>query len=75
MSREEIIKRTIKALENLPDEKAKEIADFADFLLKKYEGQIITEGIQKLVNESSVYEFLWEEDEIYKVEDINEKYK
>jgi hypothetical protein len=37
MTREAIIQKTIKTLNMLPAEKAGEVADFADFILKKYE--------------------------------------
>lgn len=37
MTRQIIIERTLKAINQLPEEKAKEISDFADFMIKKYE--------------------------------------
>jgi len=35
MEKETLIKRTIKTLSKLPQDKVKEISDFADFILKK----------------------------------------
>ena len=37
MTREAIIQKTIRILNMLPAEKAVEVADFADYILKKYE--------------------------------------
>ena len=39
MTREAIINQTVKAINILPEEKATEISDFADFVLMKYEEQ------------------------------------
>ncbi|MCB9347718.1 MAG: DUF2281 domain-containing protein [Lewinellaceae bacterium] len=44
MTKEGLINRTIETLEKLPEDKIHEIADFADFILKKYEEQILQIG-------------------------------
>jgi hypothetical protein len=36
LTKEAIIQKTLEALEILPKEKAEEISDFADFLLRRY---------------------------------------
>ena len=74
MTRKAIIERTVKVINQLPTEKASEISDFADFLIKKYEEQLINENIQKLVTESKTFSFLNDEEEIYSVSDLKEKY-
>jgi hypothetical protein len=74
MTRKAIIERTVQVINQLPMEKASEISDFADFLIKKYEEQLITENIQKLVTESKTFSFLGDEEEIYSVSDLKEKY-
>ena len=55
MTRETLIKHTIDNLAKLPDQKLKEVSDFAEFLLKRIENRIVTEGIQKLVTDSSTW--------------------
>lgn len=35
MTRQAIIERTIKAINQLPEDKEEEISDFADFVIKK----------------------------------------
>ena len=37
MTKELIIEKTLKAINQLPNEKAVEISDFADFIIKKFE--------------------------------------
>lgn len=75
MTREKLIKKTVDSLSKLPDQKIKEVADFADFLLSKIDDQIIVEGIQKMAAESKAFAFLEDEEDIYTVEDLKEKYK
>jgi hypothetical protein len=75
MIREAIIERTIQIINQLPEDKALEIADFADFIIKKYEEQLLTDNIQKVVVESEAFNFLNEEDSIYSVSDLKERYQ
>jgi hypothetical protein len=74
MTRKAIIERTVQVINQLPQEKAIEISDFADFLIKKYEEQLINENIQKLVTESKSFSFLYDEEELYSLSDLKEKY-
>lgn len=74
MKREAIIERTIQIINQLPEDKALEIADFADFIIKKYEEQLLTDNIQKVVVESEAFNFLNEEDSIYSVSDLKERF-
>ena len=75
MTRETLIKKTIDNLSKLPDQKLKEVSDFAEFLLNKIENQLLTDGIQKLASESKTFKFLEAEEDLYTLEDIKEKYK
>jgi len=72
MKRELIIEKTMQALQQLPEDKAIEVADFADFILKKYEEQLMQKGIEKLVSDSDAFNFLNEEESLYSVADIKE---
>ena len=74
MTREAIIQRTLQTLSLLPREKAEEIANFADFILKKHEEQTLQAGIQKLVNDSEAFNFLKNEDDLYSSEDVKERF-
>jgi len=75
MTRERLIKKTINNLSKLPDQKLKEVSDFAEFLLNRIEDQLMNGGIQKLVGESKTFEFLEDEEDLYSVRDLKERYK
>ena len=74
MTRQAIIERTLKAINQLPEDKAEEISDFADFVSKRYEEQLITTGIKKLSSESKSFEFLKDEEDTYTLADLKEVY-
>ena len=74
MTRQIIIERTLKVINQLPEDKALEISDFADFIFKRFEEQEITKGIQKMVSESQTFDFLKNEEEIYSLADLKEVY-
>ena len=74
MTKEAIIEKTVRTLNILPSEKAEEIADFADFILKKHEEDILQKGIYKLTEDSGAFNFLKEEEVLYSVNDVKKKY-
>jgi len=51
-----------------------EVNDFADFLLSKIDDKITLEGIQKLTSDSKAFDFLKDEENLYSVNDLKEKY-
>lgn len=74
MTKQVIIERTLKAINQLPEEKAKEISDFADFIIKQYEEQLLTKSIAHLTSNSKAFEFLKDEEDLYTEADIKEPY-
>ncbi len=74
MTRQAIIEKTLKAISLLPENKAEEISDFADFVIKKYEDQKLTNAIQQIVTDSKTFAFLESEEELYTVADLKEVY-
>ena len=75
MNREILIKDTLNKIYQLPDFKIQEINDFADFLLNRIDDKILIEGIHKLTSNSKSFEYLKNEEDLYSVNDIKEKYK
>ncbi|HYG36969.1 MAG TPA: hypothetical protein VD908_00055 [Cytophagales bacterium] len=75
MKREKLIKETMDKLVRLPDQKLKEVSDFAEFLLNKIEDRTLAEGIQKLASESKSFKFLEDDEDLYLIEDLKENYK
>ena len=74
MNRDTLIKQTLKNLSKLPQDKVREIFDFADFIMKKYEEETLQKGIEKLVSHSKSFDFLNEEQELYSLDDLKEKF-
>jgi hypothetical protein len=75
MNRSILIKETIDKIHQLPDIKIQEINDFAEFLLSRIDDKILLEGIQKLSSDSKAFEYLKNEEDLYSVNDLKEKYK
>ena len=71
MTKQGLITRTVETLEKLPEVKIHEIADF---VLKKYEENILQKGIESLVSESDSFAFLHDEEDLYDESDLKEKY-
>lgn len=62
MTRKRIIERTLKAISHLPREKEQEISDF---MAKRYEEQRLSKGIQKSATDSTAFDFLHDEEDLY----------
>jgi hypothetical protein len=75
MTKKDVISKTLLVLDKLPLEKVQEVNDFADLILKKLEDDTLNLGIRQLVEKGKPYEFLKEEEDIYTVEDLKERYK
>jgi hypothetical protein len=75
MTREQLIEETIHNVNKLPDEKIQEINHFAEFLLSRIEDKIFAEGIAEMASKSKVYEFLNNEEDLYTVNDVIERFK
>ncbi|WP_419801535.1 hypothetical protein [Mucilaginibacter sp.] len=74
MSKQAIIEETVKAINQLPEDKAEEISSFAAFVIKRYEEQQLTAGIQQLTAGSKTFDFLNTEEELYSASDLKEIY-
>jgi hypothetical protein len=75
MTREAIIQKTMEVLSLLPADKLEEVSDFADYILKKYDDRSLQEEMQAVVEESSAFYFLKDEEDLYSVEDLKERFK
>ena len=74
MQRTTLINNTVNNLSKLPDDKVKEVSDYADYILKKYEEEVLQEGMSQLVSNSKAYKFLEEDEDLYTVSDLIEVY-
>ena len=74
MTRESLIQDTINHISKLPDEKLREVSDFAEFLLSKLENEMFNQGILKVAISSESYKFLEDDGDLYTLNDLKEKY-
>ena len=75
MNRDALIEQTIEKLHQLPESKIQEVNDFACFLLSKIDDVILQKGIQKLISDSKSFDYLKNEEDLYSVNDLKERYK
>ena len=75
MSRQELIESTLNKIKQLPDYKIKEVEDFAGYLLSRIDDDMIRKAAQKLSSDSKTFEFLEDDEDLYTVNDVKEKYK
>mgnify|MGYP000275850685 CR=1 FL=1 len=72
MTKQSIIDHTVKIINQLPEAKAVEISDFADFVINRYEEQSLSEDIQNIISGSQSFDFLREEEEMYSLKDLKQ---
>ena len=75
MDRQILIDNILYNISQLPDLQIIKINDFAEFLLSKMDDKIIRDGIRKLTSDSECFTFLKEEEDLYSVNDLKERYK
>jgi hypothetical protein len=72
MTKQNIIDKTIERLKTLPNDKVLEVFDFADFISKRYEEEILTKGMNQIISEGNNFDFLMEEEDVYGFDDLKE---
>jgi hypothetical protein len=75
MTREAIIQRTTDVLSALPVDKIEEVSDFADYVLKRYDDRSLQQEMHALIEQSDTFNFVKEDEEIYSISDLKERYK
>lgn len=74
MKKNGLIDRTVETLKRLPEDRIQEIADFAEYILKKHEEKILQKGIETIVSKSDSFAFLQDEEDLYNEDDLKDKY-
>lgn len=75
MDRSVLISKVLSELQKLPDYKLEQAADFVSYLMFRLEDGQLQKGIQHLASNSPTWKWLEEEEEIYTVKDLKEKYE
>ena len=74
MERELLMEKTIRGIEQLPTMRVREVNDFVEFIVRKADDALITEGLQQLSSCSRAYDFLDNEPELYSVNDLRVRF-
>jgi len=74
MEREVLVKNTIGRIEQLPTKRVQEVNDFVEFIIRRTDDAMITEGLQQLSSISNTYDFLYSEPELYSVNDLKVRF-
>ena len=74
MEREVLVKNTIGKLAQLPKRGVQDVSDFVEFIIRKTDDKMITEGLQQLSSISHTYDFLNDEPELYTVNDLKVRF-
>ncbi|RKD16206.1 hypothetical protein BCY91_04835 [Pelobium manganitolerans] len=74
MTKQALIEKAVKVMQQLPDEKAVEVMDFAEFLFKQHEESQLRKDIHNMVSNGKTNAFLEEDEELYTLSDVKEPY-
>jgi hypothetical protein len=74
MEREIIIEETIRRLKQLPTKRIHEVNDFVEFIIRRTDDALITEGLQQLSSSGHTFDFLNDEPDLYSVNDLKERF-
>jgi hypothetical protein len=64
----------MEKIEKLPAKHIQKVNDFVEFIIRKADDALITEGLQRLSSSSNTYDFLNDEPELYTVNDLKVKF-
>jgi hypothetical protein len=74
MSHQQLVEQALETISQLPDEKVSEVIDFASYILKKHEEATLQKGIERLVETSQAFAFLHDEEDLYTINDLKERF-
>ena len=74
MEREVLMRKMIYRIEQLPSTHIQEVNDFVEFIARKTDDTLITKGLQQLSSCSHTFDFLYDEPELYSVNDLKETF-
>ncbi len=75
MDKETLIDNSVKKLRRLSKQRLNEVVNFIDFISNTYDEEVeIQTEIESLIEKSSSFSFLSEEEELYNIKDLKEKY-
>ena len=74
MDKKLLLKNLLEKISRLPEDKIDELEDLADFLLHKYEEESLQKEMEVIASDTNSLKFLNDEEELYTIDDIKERY-
>ena len=71
---EALMQGTISKIERLPATHVREVNDFVEFIVRRADDAMITEGLQQLTSCGNTCDFMYGEPELYTVNDLKVRY-
>jgi hypothetical protein len=71
---EALMQKTIRTIEQLSASHVREVNDFVEFIVRRADDAMITEGLQQLTSCGNTCDFLYNEPELYTVNDLKVRY-
>ena len=74
MEREVLLEKMIGRIEQLPTNRIQELNDFVEFISRRNDDILITQGLQRIANSSKTFDFLDNDPELYTINDLKVKF-
>ena len=74
MEREVLMQKTIYNIGQLPTSRIQEVNDFVEFIIKRVDDALITEGLQQLSFSGNSFKFLDNEPDLYSENDLKVRF-
>ena len=74
MEHEVLMNKTIRKIEQLPTPQVQKVNDFVEFIIRRTNDAMITEGLQRLSYCGQTYDFLYDEPDIYSINDLKVRF-
>ena len=74
MEREMLVQKTVRKIEQMPATQIQKVNDFVEFVIRRTNDAMITEGLQQLSLCGQTYDFLYDEPDIYSVDDLKRRF-
>ena len=69
-----LVEKTIRKIGQLPTTCVRAVDNYVEFIIRRTDDSLITEGLQQLASCSHTYDFLYNEPELYTVNDLKMRF-
>ena len=74
MECEMLMQKTIRKIEQMPATQVQKVDDFVEYIIRRTNDAMITDGLQQLSSCGNTYDFLYDEPDIYSVDDLKVRF-